>query len=105
MEFKGTEGEWSVRRNLKLLEVFSSYGTICVVARQSSIYSNVDSVAEANAKLISCAPEMLEIINELIQAIKNEDIIIKDNTDNDGFEVRGFYFYNKFNSLIKKATE
>jgi len=56
-------------------------------------------------KLFENAPEMLDMVLEFLESIKNEDIIIKDNTDNDGFEARGFYFYNKFNSLIKKSTE
>jgi len=69
-----------------------------------SLLSLDEKIAEANAKLIACAPEMLEIINEIIESIKNEDIIIKDNTDNDGFEARGFYFFNKLKKLSEKAT-
>lgn len=68
MEFKGTKGEWTVRGNFKCLEVFSSYGTLCAIARQSSIDSNVDSQAEANAKLISCALEMLEVLKDILDA-------------------------------------
>lgn len=69
MEFKGTKGEWTVRGNFKALEVFSSYGTLCAIARQSSIDSNVDSQAEANAKLIACAPEMLAILGDIQGAL------------------------------------
>lgn len=62
MEFKGTKGKWNLRGSFKALEVFSSYGSICNISRQSSIDSNVDSQAEANAKLIACTPEMLEML-------------------------------------------
>lgn len=79
MEFKGTKGNWTVRGNFKCLKVFSSYGTLCAISRQSSIDSNVDSQAEANAKLIACAPEMLEQLKEILDASYlpehvNEDI-------------------------------
>lgn len=78
-DFKGTKGEWKTRGNFKALEVVSSYGSVCAIARQSSIDSNIDSQAEANAKLIACAPEMLEQLKELLNASYlpehvNEDI-------------------------------
>jgi len=105
MEFKGTKGEWINTYPI----ITSDEEDICEIFVHLDAYmdnSNAisEKIAEANAKLIACAPEMLEIINEIIESIKNEDIIIKDNTDNDGFEARGFYFFNKLKKLSEKAT-
>jgi len=85
MEFKGTKTNWRVRGNHKALEVFSSYGPICAIARQSSIDSNVDSQAEANAKLISCSLEMWEMLGDISGALAmkgdSDFLIILDEID------------------------
>ena len=49
--------------------------------------------------------KMLEMLKEFVKAIEDEEIIIKENFDNDGFENCGNRLYNEFKQLIKEATE
>ena len=58
-----------------------------------------------NALLISKAPEMLEALKMFVEAVYTEEIIIKENYDNDGHENCGGRLYQKFKQLIKEATE
>lgn len=75
MESNITGKKWEVRGNFRALEVYSKeYGVpICTLARQSSFESEVDSQAEANATLISKAPQMLDMIKELIHFFTDEN--------------------------------
>lgn len=90
MEFKHTKGKWTVRGNFKALEVFSTYGTLCAIARQSSIDSEIDSEAEANAKLIATAPEMLQLLQKIYNSQQ-----VEGNAE----------IWAEIKTLIKKATE
>lgn len=81
MEFKGTEGEWKIdhddaaiysEHDEKLIE-----GNIICIAPID--WEESMKTWEANAKLISCAPEMLEQLKEMLDASYlpehvNEDI-------------------------------
>jgi hypothetical protein len=92
MEFKGTKGKWEVD---KYNNVFSKYQLpIAVVydgstAHNSFKESNKD-ICKANAKLISCAPEML-------------DMLIKSYENLNGYCPEKIF--EEIEQLIKKATE
>ena len=62
-------------------------------------------IEKYNALLISKAPEMLEALKMFVEAVYTEEIIIKENYDNDGHENCGGRLYQKFKQLIKEATE
>ena len=59
MEFKGTKGKWEVEEHpLYYWEVVSETDLICVTGETGE-------EAKSNAQLISCAPEMLEMLSDL----------------------------------------
>lgn len=95
MEFKGTGKNWHIKGDLKTMEVYSKeYNVpVCMLARQSSFESEVDSQQKANAKLISKAPEMLEM---LIRC-NNINLIAREHINEDLFK--------DLENLIKEATE
>lgn len=83
MEFKGTKGKWEVQGHpLCYWEVVSETDLICVTAGEE---------AEYNAQLISCAPEMLEMLIKVINEHK---------TDRQSWST-----ILEIEQLIKKATE
>lgn len=92
-EFRGTKGEWGIgivpdyNDTLKsaMLEVQSDSYWICKVQNNGMIG---DNEGKANAQLISCAPEMLEMLQEIIASE------LLDGT------IQG----SKIKRLIKKAT-
>ena len=74
--------------------------------KHDSIGKRIEDVeGKANALLISKAPEMLEALKMFVEAVYTEEIIIKENYDNDGHENCGGRLYQKFKQLIKEATE
>jgi len=127
MKFKGTQGEWIFdskskgikNKNVKGLlatawGVYNSEETeirlvgeswLDMRRRTDEIREDKRIETEYNAKLISCAPELLRACIEFVKAVDNEDIILKENIDNDGHESTGNYLYQSFLKTIKKATE
>jgi len=88
MEFKGTKGKWILidkTPNTRIIGIDDTVGEIARVFSENKISKNE---MDANAKLISCAPLMLE---ELIKIFNNYD--------------KGTDTYNRLKELIKKATE
>lgn len=77
MEFKGTKGEWIVNKgnnvvskhNLPIAIVYDGY------TAHGSYKNEDENDRKANAKLISCAPEMLEMLIYLNSfcSMKKED--------------------------------
>ena len=66
MEFKGTKGEWEIYGiSDDLIEIYS-------VENQKPIFDihphTKKSESNANAKLIACAPEMLEVLQDMLDA-------------------------------------
>jgi hypothetical protein len=83
MEFKGTKGEWFISEiNGEFITTDDT--NVCRVFKMESKEGN------ANAKLISCAPEMLEMLIEMQFAM--EHLHVKP-------------LNSKLKQLIKKATE
>jgi hypothetical protein len=108
MEFKGTKGKWRIKDISVEREWVNITSDKDIIAR--TFYGDKEPIvkkkeAKANALLISKAPEMLEMLNKFVEAIENEEIVIKENFDNDGFENCGNRLYNEFKQLIKESTE
>lgn len=110
-EFKGTKYHWVVDTEVKSTEESIFFLDIdspgCLQLGIASIYggSENDIQMKANAQLIAKAPQMLEKLIEIVEAIEKETIIIKENEDNDGWENFGGRFYKEARKLIKEATE
>lgn len=86
MEFKGTKGEWKFIRNEESFHI-ETFGTHSWLIAKTITNDEQDL---SNAKLISCAPEMLEMLKDVLDCNN-----------------RGFYEHINFNEieeLIKKAT-
>ena len=92
---KYTEGKWKVKDHIcerKWVNIESNKG---IIAR--SFYGVekpivTENEAKANAKLISKAPEMLEMLEETLNEWGTDNYI-------------GTYHYEKIKQLIKEATE
>jgi len=74
-EFKGTKGKWNVKRyrhGFKLSgQSWEDFAKIYTISDGSDFDGKYAIEADANAKLIACAPELLEAMIYLIAA--NED--------------------------------
>jgi hypothetical protein len=93
MEFKGTKGKWNLLSNVSWCEIQteSPIKSICAINKNIEEY-------EANALLISKAPEMLEMLKELYGAIS----IYNENNDLPKYITNEMA---KSYQLIKEATE
>ena len=96
-EFKGTKGKWKIKDIKSTLEteINSSEYRIAEVKHYKGKNFNdpIEKEAKANALLISKAPEMLEMIQSLIEAKNNGN-------DWDSEEL-----FIKAEVLIKESTE
>lgn len=105
-EFKGTKTTWVVSgENKTFVYALNEKGTNSFSLNINNDGKTTIEEQQANALLISKAPEILEKLNEIVEAIENETIIIKENIDNDGYENLGGRFYQEAKQLIKSATE
>jgi hypothetical protein len=87
MEFKGTKGNWK-RVKLEKTQFHTETNEIQYGKDGECIAEFVQN--DYDAQLISCAPEMLDMLEEISQEMKNE-----------GYPE----ILSKVNNLIKKATE
>lgn len=78
MEFKGTQiknNNWF--SDGKTVKVISKCGNKTVIAytvsKEGNSYYNTEKEAEANAKLISKAPEMLQMLKDIHNNLLNEE--------------------------------
>jgi len=104
-EFKGTKGKWDIRptqalnENGKPLFYDIVIGGSSFISTHRNEYINIgDEQQLANAKLISCAPEMLEMLNKII-------IFITKNKDKNYMIKLLEREVSELEQLIKKATE
>jgi hypothetical protein len=81
-EFKGTRGKWRVHPSEKFSNEFYIYDVDCVFGEQ-----------EANALLISKAPEMLAMLQELYEDVECWS------------DISSYGYGNKIEQLIKEVTE
>lgn len=59
--------------------------------------------AEQHVKLMAFAPEMLKHLIFLIEMIEREDVVVKDNVDNDGNESIFGKLFAEITSTVKKV--
>lgn len=85
-EFKGTKGKWKVK-NLDDIFINSESGKRLCIIEANGVYDYKEW--RENAQLISCAPEMLEMLEKIV--------FIKDDSDLD-------FTTDSIKQLIKKAT-
>lgn len=92
MEFKGTNENWRVNSAFKK-EVNNDKGVAIADCSQSKMIDDVEK--EANAKLISKAPEMLKLLNDMYDYYSDNERITGSLRD----------FMIKTRQLIKESTE
>lgn len=98
-EFKGTKGEWIYRETVtssnngvEKIGVFNKNKqgffdkSVCSI----TVYDSLNE-SEANAKLIACAPEMLEMLEDVLYAYDMGTL--------------EYVNFESIKTLIKKATE
>lgn len=96
--FKGTKGKWvwlqSQRNRLAILE--NEYGSEICNFGDDTCYYPTEGVEpnEYDKQLIACAPEMLQMLDELIYAFDKENL--------NGYQEERI---EEAKQLIKKATE
>ena len=77
MEFKGTKGDWykTYRNGSWLIQDYDCYieDSKGCIAEVYWFNDGLDT-AEANAKLISCAPEMLEMLKNISNALLMDEM-------------------------------
>lgn len=103
MEFKGTKGKWYVSQpNGKSIcaDADNALGYEVVVV-QDGFMSKYDQKAKANALLASKAPELLEMLNNLVN--NRTEILngLKESKGNYDYE----WLFNGAEKLIKEATD
>lgn len=96
MEFKGTEKEWQYMKCQisNTINISSAGGLIVIgnISTRTFCGSHLEEETEANALLISKAPEMLEMLQTLLKEFKARD-------------VRTGHIKEDLKQLIKQATE
>lgn len=98
METKHTSGEWNMVKYPHCIAIetkLKNGGEHTIVTNQFCYAGTFDGSAEANAKLIAAAPDLLEVLMEIKLSIDG------------GGDVVTFMPHNieKINNVIKKATE
>ena len=99
MEFKGTKGKWIIAQNNVNIWADNTKVANCDNNSQASMYRIKDEEEmKYNALLISKAPEMLEMLKELVKSA--------DDMFNNGEPSETYYqLINKTEKIIKEATE
>lgn len=122
MEFKGTKGKWSVSDRVMQNEIGVSYVNIDCIVNGSGIsglavvYEGITEYGltelHANAKLISKAPELLLMVQELSENLAIQLVRLGCCGDGDGKDHRadadsygGSSLLLEASKLIKEATE
>lgn len=101
--FKGTKGKWYISRQCDGLSVHSkrSPAGIDIICKVKDQFHKEDT--EANAQLISKAPEMLESMQSFIDDFEG-DYVVNGEIVDDPTDIL-IVNYNKFKSIVKSTTE
>ena len=92
-QFKGTSTEWFA---IEFAGFIILKDSDCYEGNNILDYSDVgDVVANANAKLAVCAPEMLTALQKFVELFKESDMRPEDECHE---------LYEQINDVIKKAT-
>ena len=98
--FKGTKGKWQFVRYEKTFTI-ETFGITNWTILQTITNEPQD---EANAKLIACAPEMLEMLESIAQSFESDYVMLDGKIVDNPYEwLKEDYL--KAKQLIKKATE
>jgi len=106
--FKGTKEEWKISNKINVNENGVKFITIDFETSKDCMDIYFDNrlnekerykEAKANAKLIACAPEMLEMLGKVLK-IYGRGYEPKENVD----DTIGSNLYKDIKQLIKKAT-
>ncbi len=77
-QLKHTPGPWVVEKSATVFEIFSGDATTLVAtSRRSLLSSKMDESAEANARLIAAAPELLEALKACADVLS---VFVQDGT-------------------------
>lgn len=90
-EFKGTKTDWVSSENKIIKGDIVVQDNDIIICRLSCADYNTDNEALANAQLISCAPEMFEMLKKVLEINKAHNF--------DGHKVN-----EQIEQLLKKAT-
>ena len=90
-EFKGTKGEWKFKEGQNMCSIYVKEHSLFIDCWGNGIAETTDQEMIANAKLISCAPEMIEMISLLIERLEENDLA-------------ELHAVKRAKELIKKAT-
>jgi hypothetical protein len=95
-EFKGTKTEWVSSENKIIKGDIVVQDNDIIICRLSCADYNTDNEAKANAQLISCSPEMFEMLNKVLIYV---DWSYENWTSDDGLIIK-----QQIEQLLKKAT-
>lgn len=74
-KFKGTKGKWEVEKHPDSKTIFYINNRYFIKGNIATCYSISDTnESESNAQLISCAPEMLEMLIKLSYDFEDEEL-------------------------------
>lgn len=101
--FNGTKGKWFAieyagHYNIQTGEF---YGNDNVLDYENYPKEEVD----ANAQLIAAAPDLLEALLEFTKAVEDEDIVMYDNLDHDGFASTPNRIFTQAKRALEKALK
>jgi hypothetical protein len=69
-----TPGPWWIDWNVSRLDIFSSdAATLVATLRRSALSEGIDETARANARLIAAAPDLLEVLEELLSMCQRQE--------------------------------
>lgn len=94
MEFKGTKGKWFIKDKQASIIDDKGQSVICWYGVATSTFEADEIKLKSNSLLISKAPEMLELLNNINEALKMGLSINKD-----------MFTHKQIQELIKEATE
>lgn len=102
MEFKHTPGPWKYRLStgpghVYYIETVNQTNNHTFIGEAGGGLQTAREI-EANAKIMTCAPEMIQLLKEILKTIDDSDDWWMSDPDRGGFD------FEKISEVIKKAT-